>query len=100
MKVTYHQVRNDFNFRTVKQYCELYVAMDVLQLCDAMEFNRETYRGTHKLDSFASYGTSNYTWKAFQYHNRDSKYKPELFKEGEMNMYCFVKQGFVVAWQE
>ena len=26
-------------------------------------------------------------------HNRDSKYKPELFKEGEMNIYCFVKQG-------
>ena len=65
-----------------------------------MESNRETYGGTHKLDPFASYGISNYTWEAFQYHNRDSKYKPELFKEGEMSMIYYVKQGFVVVCQE
>ena len=52
----------------------------------------ETYRGTHKLDLYGSYGISNYTWKAFECHNINSKYKPELFKEGEMNMHCFVKQ--------
>ena len=44
-----------------------------------------TYSGTT--------GISNYTWDAFQYHNKDSSHKPELFKEGEMNMYCFIMKG-------
>ena len=36
-----YTVRNAFGFTAVKQYCELYVSMDVLRLYDWMEFTRE-----------------------------------------------------------
>ena len=93
MKGVYYAVRDAFGFTTVKAYCELYVCMDVLQLCDGMDFLRGLFIGTHKIDPYGSYGISNYTMKAFEYHIKDSKHKPELFRDGEMNKYCMFKQG-------
>ena len=86
----YHEVVQKFGFKTVREYAMLYVCMDTLQLADILQETRHVYRTVHKLDMFQFYGLPGYTWAAFQLHIRDSPHKPWLFKEGEMDMVCFV----------
>ena len=89
----YYQVIKSFKFETVRDYAELYVSMDVLQLTDILVFIRNVYKEVHKLDMFQFYGLPGYTWAAFQYHIKDIEWKPELFCDGEMNKICFFLQA-------
>ena len=89
----YHKVIDAFGFQTVDQYVKLYVSMDTLQLADILQETRKVYQSVHKLDMFQFFGLPGYTWAAFQLHIDDSPFKPWLFKEGEMDMVCFIARA-------
>lgn len=85
----YHEILAQFGFKTVKEYAELYVGMDTLQLADILQNTRKTYMKVHKLDMYKFVGLPGYTWAAFMNHIADNRNKPQLFMEGEMDMICF-----------
>ena len=89
----YHQVIDAFHFKTVDEYVKLYVSMDTLQLADILQETRKVYQRVHRLDMFQFFGLPGYTWAAFQLHIDESPYKPWLFKEGEMDMVCFIARA-------
>lgn len=92
-KKTFFEIMQKFHFKTVKEYAKLYVCMDTLQLADILQETRLVYQKVHKLDMFQFYGLPGYTWSAFQLHIDNVQYKPELFKEGEMDMVCFIARA-------
>ena len=76
-------------FKTIKDYANLYLMCDVLQLVDIIVNARETFFASHKLDMLRYYGAPGYSWDAFLFQLH---FKPELFKVTEMNMVCFFMQ--------
>ena len=89
----YHQIIDSFSFKTVEEYTCLYVCMDTLQLANILQETNKVYQQVHNLDMFQFYGLPGYTWAAFQYHLRNSLYRPELFMDGEMDKICFIARA-------
>lgn len=91
LKIPYfEQVIQAFpEFKTVKDYADLYLSNDVLQLSDIIENARNTLRKTHHLDILRYYGAPGYSWDAFLYSIQAKKCAPIYFMGSEMDKLCF-----------
>ena len=80
--------------KTVKDWANIYLAGDVLQLADILENARNLFMTTHHLDILHYYGAPGYSWDAFLYSLKGSEIlPPHLFCKGEMNFVCFFMRG-------
>ena len=90
-KKVYFEVIKQFNIRTVKDYALLYVRMDGLQLMDILQQIRAVYKKVHSFDMFQYFGLPSFSWATFIRRLEIHNFKPELFKEGEMDKVCFFR---------
>ena len=75
-------------FKTMREYHDMYCRVDVLQLADIMEYQRERLMTTHGLDIFHSYTHPGFSWRAAL---KVTKQKLELISDREM--YDFLQKA-------
>lgn len=97
LKPIFYQVVEAYDCKIVKDYANIYLAMDTCQLMDILNNARQVYYDVHGLDMYQFMGMPGYTWAAYQIHLMNHPVydiagrnaKPWLFMQGEMNMIGF-----------
>lgn len=64
------EVIKEFNIKTAGEYYDLYLKCDVLELADIIEFSRDKFINTHKLDFLYYYGAPGYSWDCFLFKSQ------------------------------
>lgn len=89
-------VWNKFNCRTLGDYHDLYLSLDVTLLCDVMEAFRKICFETYKLDAFHSYTSPGLSWQSML---RKTNVRLDLITDYDMYMFieAAVRGGLVTC---